>query len=51
MSSDLLVVLTPLRQACLIEIGALQVLGMADAGFGFEGEVREALRVHEAVEG
>lgn len=35
---------TALQLACLIEIGARQVLGMADAGFGFEGEVREVLR-------
>lgn len=38
---------TALQLACLIEVGARQVLGMADAGFGFEGEVREALRVHQ----
>jgi len=37
---------TALQLACLIEIGARQVLGMADAGFGFEGEVREAARLH-----
>jgi len=34
--------------ACLIEIGARQVLGMADAGFGFEAEVQEALRALQA---
>ncbi|MGB5133819.1 MAG: tetratricopeptide repeat protein [Prochlorococcaceae cyanobacterium] len=36
---------TALQLACLIEIGARQVLGMADAGFGFEEELREALRL------
>jgi tetratricopeptide (TPR) repeat protein len=35
---------TALQLACLIEIGARQVLGMPDAGFGFEGEFREALK-------
>ncbi|MCP9889032.1 tetratricopeptide repeat protein [Cyanobium sp. ATX 6A2] len=37
-----------LQLACLIEIGARQVLGMADAGFGFEGEVQEALEEYKA---
>jgi hypothetical protein len=39
---------TALQLACLIEIGARQVLGMADAGFGFEVEVQEALRSRQA---
>ncbi len=38
---------TALQLACLIEIGARQVLEMADAGFGFEREMQEALRVHQ----
>jgi tetratricopeptide (TPR) repeat protein len=39
---------TALQLACLIELGARQVLGMADGGFGFEGEVQEALRAQQA---
>ncbi|MEO1004207.1 MAG: tetratricopeptide repeat protein [Cyanobacteria bacterium J06638_7] len=42
---------TALQLACLIEVGARQMLRMADAGVGFEGEMREALRVHQARQG
>jgi len=35
----------------LIEIGARQVLGMADAGFGFEGEVHKALKEQKGEQG
>jgi len=38
---------TALDLACLIEIGARQVLGMGDGGFGFEKEVQEALRAQQ----
>lgn len=39
-----------LQLACLVEVGAGQVLGMPDAGFGFEEQVREPLRSKQAAE-